>query len=222
MAGEELQIVRLKDDFYRDGFYKALTALVIIGIAIASLIALCLYLYLAKPAPVYFIADNEWRIVSPVPLNKPYLKQADMVQWVSEVIPATLTYDFVYYTKQLKAASENFTPAGWQKMLLQLNSFFNPTTIQDSKIFVRSSPAGAPFVVTQGLLDGRYAWWVQIPIKFDYKVLGAGWRSTSFDLQVLVVRVSTYDNLNGVRIENVTRVAPKKQGGKDASPDNEG
>ena len=69
MAGEELQVVRLRDDFYRDGFYKVLFALATIIIAILSMVALSVYIYVTKPAPVNFSADNEWRILPPVSIK---------------------------------------------------------------------------------------------------------------------------------------------------------
>ena len=81
MAEEELQLVNLRDDFYRDGFYKALTAFVVLLVAILLLIAAVLYLQLSKPAPVFFSTGDEYRTVAPVPVNQSYLTLPDLLQW---------------------------------------------------------------------------------------------------------------------------------------------
>ena len=47
--------------------------------------------------------------------------------------------------------------------LEQVNVYANFNTIQSSKLFVNSEASGAPFfILSQGLLDGKYAWWIQM------------------------------------------------------------
>ncbi|MHB1946488.1 MAG: DotI/IcmL/TraM family protein [Gammaproteobacteria bacterium] len=202
MAGEELQVVRLRDDFYRDGFYKIVLALAVIVIAIILLVALSIYIYLSKPAPVYFSADNEWRILQPVPLDKPYLHEPDLIQWVSEAIPNVFTFDFLHYSDQLKGVNPYFTPNGLSKFLALVNVYANADKVQNSKLFISCSPSGAPFIINQGELNGRYGWWVQMPITLNYITVDKS-SATDLVLQVLVVRVSTLDNLYGVAIDNM-------------------
>lgn len=202
MAGEELQVVRLRDDFYRDGFYKVLIALVTMMTAIGFLIALSLYLYLAKPAPVNFSADNEWRLLPPIPVDQVYLNPADLVQWVSETLPSAFTFDFVNYTRQLKEKAQYFTPNGWKKYLDHVNVYANYNSIDKAKQFLNSNPTGAPTITNQGLLNGRYAWWVQMPMDLNY-ITAERKYTVSIVLQVLVVRVPTLNNLYGVGIDNM-------------------
>ena len=136
------------------------------------------------------------------PLNQVYLKTPDLIQWVSEVLPSVFTYDFVSYSKQLQDAGQYFTANGWKKFLDQVNVYANYDNIQTSKQFVSAGADGAPFVINQGLLNDRYAWWVQIPLNIRYITVN---RSASQPLvvQVLVVRVSTLNNLYGVGIDNI-------------------
>src|SRR5438128_232615 len=110
MAGGELEVVRLKTSFYQDGFYKLLIALTTILVAIVFLIGLSISIYTSKPEPIYFSTDDEWRILPPVPLDKPHLSVADLVQWISDVLPTAFTFDFINYTKQLQNLSQYFTP----------------------------------------------------------------------------------------------------------------
>lgn len=217
MAGEELNVVRLKDDFYRDGFYKILIAFALIIAAILALVALSLYLYFSKPAPVTFKADNEWRILAPVPVDKVYLNTPDLIQWVSEALSSVFTYDFINYKKQLSDMAHYFTTNGWQKFLDQVNVYANYNMVQNYKLFMNAEAAGAPFILSQGLLEGRYAWWIQMPLTLNYFTLSKTDQKTIV-IQVLVVRVPTENNLYGVGIENFVVVNNNKGGG--AAPSN--
>lgn len=202
MAAEELQVVEIRDDFYRDSFGKVVFLIASIFCAIALLVALSVYLYLDKPVPIAFHVDDEWRVQPAVPLDQPYLSTPDLLQWVGDVIPKSFAFDFSHYNKQLESISQYFTPEGWKAFLNQLNIYANYNTVQANKMFINSVPTGAPSIVNQGLLSGRYAWWVQIPINIVYSGQNPP-PSRLLTLQVLVVRVSTLNNLTGVGIDNV-------------------
>ncbi|MCD6039398.1 MAG: hypothetical protein K0S27_798 [Gammaproteobacteria bacterium] len=199
MAGEELPIIRLRRDFNRDGFHKVLFVLGVFVISIILLIATSVDLLLSKPEPIKFSTDNEWRIVKPVPIEQPYLIQPDLIQWVSGVLPRLFNYDFMNYANELQKNEHYFTEKGWKKFLALLNNYAPYTTVLNSKLFIKGSVEGAPFLLNQGVLAGRYSWWVQMPVSINY----SGGYSQMLDLQALVVRVSTLDNLYGVAIENI-------------------
>lgn len=201
MAEEELQSIEIRQDFYRDSFGKLVFIIVSVFIAIIFLIAVSLYLYLNEPPPVTFLVDKEWRVQPEVPVNQPYLSIPDLLQWVSDAVPRSFVFDFIHYNDQLKNASQFFTNDGWKVFLDQLNIYANYNTVQSGKLFVNGVPAGAPIVLNQGLVSGRYGWWVQMPITITYS--SGGQNTKNLTLQILVVRVSTLNNLNGVGIDNV-------------------
>jgi intracellular multiplication protein IcmL len=205
MVSEELQIVRLRNDFYRDGFRKVSLAVVIIAGAIIILIASNLYLHFSKPEPVYFSTGDEWRVLSPVPLTQPYLSNADVTQWVSDTLPSVFKYDFVNYAKQLKNNEAFFTANGWKNFSDMLNNTFNiGNSVLNSKSFVNSSAYAAPFILNQGLLGEKYAWQIQIPVNISYSGAPISSANRIVTFKLLVVRVPTTNNLDGVAIEDVT------------------
>ncbi len=211
MAENELHIVRLRNDFYRDGFYKVITALLLIASAIILLVITSLYLFFLKPSPVTFATDNEWRVLPPVPLNQPYLKTADLLQWVSDVLPLSFTFRFTDYAVQLKALEPYYTPNGWAKLQGLLSVYANLPVLESAKLFANASASGAPVIVNQGLIDGKYSWWVQMPLKINYSSAEKSYNS-SIVLQALVVRAPTLNNLSGIIIDNV--IVTKDLGGK--------
>ena len=213
MAAEELQIVRLKDSFYRDGFYKALTALAVLLAAIILLILTSIYLFLSKPAPVTFHVDDEWRILPPIALNQPYLATPDLLQWTSDAVQNMFSYDFVNYMDELKDYSQYFTADGWKKFLDMLNTYINYNLVQNNKLFVSASAMGAPFILRQGLLEEKYGWWVQMPINIS-QINVEKRNDQQLVIQLLVTRVPTLNNINGVGIDDIIVL---KGGGEQAS-----
>ena len=202
MANEELQIVRLRDEFYRDGFARVLFAMAIIILSIGLLVAVSVYIIITKPSPVIFAVADEARVIAPVPVDQVYLKTPDLIQWVSSTLPKTFMYDFINYNKDLKAVTQYFTPNGWKVFSDVLNTYANYNDIQNKKLFVTATVAGAPFVLNQGVLQGRYAWWVQMPLTIGYSSYDKS-SSLVVTIQALIVRVPTVDNFYGVAIDNI-------------------
>src|SRR3990167_6139938 len=209
MVEEEFKIVELQKNFYHDGIGKIIMIAGCIFTAIVMVIAVSAYLYFNKPPPVTFPVSTEWRVQPEIPLDQPYVTITDLLQWVSDIFPTAFTYDFNFYNDQLKHAAYYFTANGWKTFLNYLNSYANYTNVQKDKLFVNANPKGVPILLNQGLLSGRYAWWVQMPIEINY----AGYKTSSsrtLTFQILVVRVSTLNNLSGVGIENV--IVPRNIG----------
>lgn len=203
MAQEEGQIVELRDQFYRDSVGKFFAIMLGILIAIAALVALSIYLYLDKPAPVNFAADNEWRVQAEVPVNQPYLTTPDLLQWVSNTLQKVFVLDFLNYNAQLNTVMQYFTPDGAKVLANQMNIYANYNNLLANKQFIIGVAAGAPYIVNQGLIAGKYGWWVQMPITLHYYGIYNRYYRQTLTLQVLVVRVSTLNNLNGVAIDNL-------------------
>lgn len=204
MAADELHTVTIHEDFYRDSFGKVLLIIASFIIAMGLLAAISLYLYLNQPPPKTFLVEDEWRVQPAIPLNQPYLTTPDLLQWVSDVLPRSFQFDFMNYNDQLNEIKAYFTPDGWKVFQNQLNIYANYNKVQAYKMFVSAVPAGAPYLFNQGLVSesGIYGWWVQMPLTLNYTGYG-GANSQTLTLQVLVVRVSTLNNLMGVAINNI-------------------
>lgn len=195
-------VIELRDDFYRDSFTKVTWLIVSMLTAVFLLLTASAYLFFKKPAPVVFPVSAEWRIQADVPLDQAYLSIPEVLQWTSDSLRKAFVYDFNNYSEQLQKASKYFTPDGWNIFLNQLNNYANYNNVQTNKLFVNGVPAGAPYILNQGILNGRYAWWVQMPLDINY-VKNSITTTRSLTLQLLVVRVPTLNNLMGVGIDNV-------------------
>ncbi|OGT59803.1 MAG: hypothetical protein A3E85_02065 [Gammaproteobacteria bacterium RIFCSPHIGHO2_12_FULL_45_12] len=203
MAGKIPEVVEIQNHFYRDGFGRVLGIGAGLLVALGVLLSLSVYLYVSRPPPVVFAVEKDWRVQPLVPLNQPYLTEADMLQWVSEVIPKAFTYDFKNYNQTLTQQKPYFTADGWEVFLNQLNIYVNYTTVQTDRLFTTAAPSRAPTVLQKGLLgDGRYYWVVELPVDISYigqKIT----RVRTLMLKLVVVRVPTLSNLVGVGVDNV-------------------
>jgi intracellular multiplication protein IcmL len=203
---EEVQTVVLHDAFYRDGLGKIIFIIIGLCLAILLLVALSLYLYFNKPAPIVFPVYQDWRVQPLVAVDQPYLPSTEVMQWVSDTMQKVLVYDFKNYNAQLKEASQYFTSDGWKTFLNQLNLYVNYTNVQTNKLFVKGKITAAPTLINQGLIAGRYTWTIQMPMILEY----AGFKPLANKVlpwEIRVVRVPTTDNLSGLAIDSVVLAA---------------
>ena len=213
MAEDQQYVVELQDRYYQDSFGKLVLIITSVIVAIALLIAVSVYLHLNKLPPKTFSVGAEWRIQPPVPLDQAYLSTPVLTQWATDTVRQLFVFDFNHYSDQLKGLTPYFTDDGWKVFLDQLNIYANPDNMPVDKTFIQGAVTGAPVILNQGLLVGRWAWWVQIPFDMNYAYAGNTKLPTtqSVTLQILVVRVSTLNNLQGVAIDNMVVVTKSAQ-----------
>lgn len=213
MAEDDQYVVELQDRYYQDSFGKLVLIIVSIIAGIVLLVGVSFYLHLNKPHPKTFPVGAEWRIQPPIPLDQPYLSTPGLTQWATDAVRNLFVFDFNHYSDQLKALTPYFTDDGWKVFLDQLNIYANPDNMPVDKTFVQGEVTGAPVILNQGILVGRWAWWVQIPFDINYAYAGnTKLPSTqSVTLQILVVRVSTLNNLQGVAIDNMVVLTKSAQ-----------
>jgi len=198
------EVAHFVDDFYRDGFRVVMLSLGMIVGAIGLLITLSLYFFLHQVLPISFPVYADWRVQADVPLDRPYLHIPDLLQWFSTAIPEVLAVDFINYNLEIKGFTHYFTVNGWAKYLAITNTYMSHDQVLKNKEFVAAEPSGAPVVLNQGVVDGKYGWWVQMPIDVRYSGIEGNNRSSKLLVQALVIRVPTLNNLDGVAIDNMT------------------
>lgn len=207
MADEESIVVGLRNDFYRDRIGSAFFLLIGMLGVIGSLMYLSHYLHSTEPPPVNFNTYQGWRVQGDIPITEPYLSEPEVLQFVSNIMRQVFVFDFYHFEQQFENYPRYFTKSGWEAFSKQIEDKINQKKFKREKLFSNSTPTGAPYILNQGILSGRYAWWVQAPLKIN--LLGGEGGGFTLNLQVLVVRVSTLGNLAGILIENVKIASDK-------------
>ncbi|MHB1285574.1 MAG: type IVB secretion system apparatus protein IcmL/DotI [Leptospirales bacterium] len=195
------ELVRFRNDFYRDEYRNKAAILHYGAIALLASVILngALGWALVHKRPVYFAATNDGRILPLVPLSRPAMSDRSVVSWATSVATSAYSYDFVNWRKALSSLSPDFTKAGFDSFIGSLKSSGNLKLVSDNRMVASAVPISAGVVVAKGLLKGVYVWKIQVPILVTYQ---AAKSSVSQNLLVtlLVVRRSVLSHPKGMAV----------------------
>ncbi len=196
---DAVETVTMRNLFYKDGARKIQIALLLAIVIIFLQIAGLIYVVTHPPEPKYFATSTDGRIMPLVPLSQPNLSKSALLQWASTAAISAYTYDFINYRQALQAASEYFTPEGWNSFMEALDSNNNLKAVIAKKLIVSAVVTGAPVVVQEGLLDSRYTWKVQMPMLVTYQS-ASQFSQQTLTVTMLITRISTLSSARGIGI----------------------
>lgn len=196
---DTLRVVQLRHNFYYDGHKKLMITLMTSLLIITVLVGAFVYQILNPPAPKYFAVNADGRLIKLPPLNEPNMTHSALLQWANMAAIAAYTYSFINYRQELQAASAYFTPEGWQNFISALQDSGNLQAVITKKLMVSAVAKGAPVILQEGLLNGRYTWRVQMPMLITYQ--SASQKSDQdVIVTMLVTRVSPLNSARGIGI----------------------
>ena len=199
MANDALEVVQIRNEFYRDSHRKVVGALLLASLVIILLLGSFVYLISHPPKPRYFAISSDGRLTPIVPLDKPNITPSSLLQWANTAAIAAYSYNFVNYHQELQAASEFFTPEGWSAFMEALNSSNNLSAVIAKKLVVSAVATGAPVPLEEGVLNGTYAWRVQIPLLVTYQNQ-KDFSQQSVVVTMLITRIPTINSARGIGI----------------------
>lgn len=191
--------IGLNTVFYDDSFFPltfiCLSLMVIVGAFILGVF----YENTIQPEPEFFATTPDGRLVAPLPLSDPALSAPALLEWVVEASTSCYAFNFVDYEKSILAASKYFTKVGYQnyrKALIDSNVI---ELVRTSRFVVSATPTSAPVVLKETVVNGIYAWQVQLPMLVVFQSSREQIRQ-SLILTMLVIRVPQTDTNQGVAI----------------------
>jgi len=199
MTDEAIKLVQLRNEFYRDNYHRILLILLIAILTLFILIGALTYVVTHPPQAKYFATTAAGRITPLTALDKPNLSKAALLQWANIAAVATYTYDFVTYRQNLQAASEFFTPSGWDAFISALSQSNDLEAVRAKKLVVSAVATGAPVILQQGVISGRYSWRVQMPMIVTYQG-GDSISQQHLMVTMLITRISTLNSPRGIGI----------------------
>ncbi|MBM93919.1 MAG: type IV secretion protein DotI [Legionellales bacterium] len=196
---DALVSIKLRRDFYRDGYRRAqLLCLILAVIIVIETIALS-WVNTRPPQVQYFATDPEGKLTKMHPLNQPLLSQEALLSWANQSIVSAYTYNFVDYRKQLQTLSSLFTPDGWKQFQAALVRTRNLETVIAKQLVTTAVATGAPIIEDQRVINGRYSWRISMPILVKYQSSSQNY-SQSLVVRIIVQRVPVYTNPKGIAI----------------------
>jgi intracellular multiplication protein IcmL len=169
MADDALELVKLRNNFYRDNYRRVVGALLIMLVIIVALVGTVFYQLSTRPEPRYFATSSDGRITPIYALNDPVVNTEDLLQWAVRAAVAANCYNFVDYREKLQQVQNYFTPDGWKYFETALQGARTLETVIAKKLVVSAVATGTPVIIDQGVINGRYAWKVQLPLLVTYQ-----------------------------------------------------
>lgn len=209
MPGGPLVSVVTRNEFYRDGFRNLIKIVILEGIIIVGLIlTLIVHINNAVSHDRYFATTADGRIMQLAPLSDPYLTESALVSWVAQAATEVMTFGFHDYQRRLQQASRHFTKSGWESFSAAMDQARIIEAVTAQRQVVVASPRSAPVIRQQGVSGGKYRWILEMPLQVEYRAKDQA-RTDNLRLRLVVERVSSLENPNGVGIQQWIAVAAK-------------
>ncbi len=150
----------------------------------------------------YFASDPMGRARELQALDQPVQSTSRVLTWSTDAVNQAFTFSFANYQQEIEQSRTYFTPGGWEGFRQALQEKGNLDAVIKNMYVATASPAKAAVVVDQGLVDGRYAWKLEVPLLITYQ--SATQEATqSIVVAVTVVQVPADENPEGLGIEQV-------------------
>jgi intracellular multiplication protein IcmL len=121
---DALELIELRNAFYKNQFYFVLVALLVSSLVILLLVFINLQIYHNATKPLYFIANDESRLIEEPNLLEP-LPDVTVSAWLTNAIEASTSFDFVNYRSQLQGAQKYFIDFAWEEYMQGLTASNN-------------------------------------------------------------------------------------------------
>ena len=166
---EALETIMLRNSFYNDQ-YKSTLVLFLMAIIINILLALgILYVAGHPPAPQYFPATNDYKLIELHPLTDPTVTDQFVAQWASLAAQRAYNLDYVHWQSQMQDSSAYFTDMGWHDFLATMQNSGNLRSLLDLHLVSIAKVTGTPQIENEMVVSGHYAWKVSVPMEVIYK-----------------------------------------------------
>jgi len=199
MANDAIELIRLRNNFYRDNYRRLVISTLICLLIIIILSGLIFYMITHQATPKYYASAADGRIIELVPLNRPNQSNQTILDWSTEAAVAAYTLDFVNYQQQLQNASNYFTSNGWKQFQAELVKSKNLDAIKQEHLISHAVATGTAVIVDQFWMNDQYTWRVQMPMLVSLESPGRRIPQALL-VTLLVTRVSTLDNPKGIAI----------------------
>ena len=182
---------------------------ILVFVSIALIISLSVNVYtfvFRKISPVYFASSSDGRLIPMVPLDSPVRSERWLVQWTAKTIDDLLTMTAVDYNRSFLRVRNRFLPQTLNSLVKTFDDNGTKKYIIDNKMDTYVSLEAPPVIVQTGIVSGQRAWKIQAPIVVTY-TNGSGNAPKHYIVNLVVVRVPTSVNKNGVAISNFVMMA---------------
>jgi intracellular multiplication protein IcmL len=198
-ADEAVATILAREAYTRERHYFLVRVIIALSLALVVMSAAVLFMATRPPVNHFFATDKDGRIMALTPIDKPIGSLADLESWVASSVVKAYTMDFANYRVSQDEAQRNFTAPGWRGFKNAMDSSGFLQTVVDKKYVTTAVPTSAPVKLDEGLVDGRYAWKLQMPLLVTFQSQ-TGNQSQNLMVDIIVVREPETQNPRGLGI----------------------
>lgn len=186
--------------FYNDKYASILLLLLLLGALGAGLFGLLFLLRsTAFPAPTYFPATDLGQLLQETPLDQANIGDNVLLNWVTEGMMTSHTFNFMSYNAVMTKANEYFTPEGYANYKDALTKLKIIDRVLTKKLVLKATPTDAPQILLEKPFAGRYLWKIRIPMRFRYQNVTSD-EMEPMAITIIVMKVPTSQSPTGVLI----------------------
>ncbi len=189
--------------WYRERYNQAMKGVTFLGIALIISLGLNGILFFAQPKPKYFASSNDGKIIELIPLDRPSLTQAGLLNWTSEVITDLLSLNFLHWKGQLTESRKYFEAKAFKSVIKSMQANGIIASIEEKRLNVSATISKAPVIVASGVVQGRATWKIEVPIVVSYESSRGVEITQKLLATVLVHRTNTAVQPRGVEIKQL-------------------
>jgi intracellular multiplication protein IcmL len=135
------------------------------------------------------------------PLTQPCLATESILVFANEAVVSAYSYDFVNYKQQLDHTSHYFTTDGWQSFKLALDNSNNLNKVIEKKLVVYAVAQGSPVILSQGVVNNKFTWKVQMPTLITYQAANEQVQQ-HLVVTMIIVRTNSSEGMRGLGISS--------------------
>lgn len=106
--------------------------------------------------------------VNSTSLDRPHRSASDLAAWLQQALAETLSFNAETYTDHLKLLERGYSPSA----IAEFNAWATGTGIlealQRNQLQLNGFVADPPFLLNEGVIDGRYRWLYEIPVMVSF------------------------------------------------------
>lgn len=212
-AIQEADVKAVEQDRYHEdkSVRIVLLAMLSMGLTVGIVGLVMILRTSALPPPVYFASSMNGALFPEKPLDQPSLEINELLNWVTEAMMASNTFNFIDFESVMNAANLYYTKEGFESYKNALSNAKIPDTVVEKKFVLKATAMDAPQLLLEKPFAGRYMWKIKIPMQFRYQNVTTDFNNF-FDITLIVMRVPTIQSANGVLILKYDLVAKAAAG----------
>ncbi len=190
-------------EWYKLGYKNAIFVSLILSCILCFSLLFNFIQVFSSPSPKYFAFTNDLRIKNLVPLNKPTITQNGLLNWVSRVVVDTMEIDFLHWKKSLIRVKPDYMEKTFNELITSLKDSGNLDMIIKQKLIVSATIDGTPIITAEGVLSGRKAWKIEIPLTLSYQTSEGIENIQRLTAYLTVCRVPVTEHPKGIKISQI-------------------